>query len=207
MHNRAVRRQDADVDYYGKGGGLYYVGAYAGAAYRGPLTNCLIAHNQADLDGGGLAIDGYPPQIVNCTIAYNHVPEGVGGFHISEDSTLPWTKDTLTNSILWGNEPNDLSENPDVLVSYCDIGSGWSSEDNLGLDPLFVDPDEGDFHLQSEAGHWDPAAKTWITDPATSPCIDAGDPWTDVADEPQPNGARINLGAYGGTDQASRSPL
>jgi len=39
----------------------------------------------------------------------------------------------------------------------------------------------------------------------TSPCIDAGDPNSPVAEEPQPNGGRINLGTYGGTAEASKS--
>lgn len=43
-------------------------------------------------------------------------------------------------------------------------------------------------------------------DNITSPCIDAGNPGTDVGDEPQPNGNRINMGAYGGTPTASKSP-
>jgi hypothetical protein len=47
---------------------------------------------------------------------------------------------------------------------------------------------DGDYHLQSE-----------------SPCIDAGDPNSPVGLEPEPNGGRINLGAYGGTNQASKS--
>ena len=41
---------------------------------------------------------------------------------------------------------------------------------------------------------------------ATSPCIDAGDPSTLVGLEPLPNGDIINLGAYGGTSEASKSP-
>jgi hypothetical protein len=205
-HNRAVRREDATVDYYGKGGGIYYVGSYAGAYFRGPLRNCLIAHNQADLNGGGVAIDGYPPQMTNCTIAYNQATEGVGGFHATEDSRLPSTKDTVVNSIVWGNEPNNLSEHPNLCIGYSDIENGWSGDSNLGLDPLFVDPDGDDFHLQSQAGHWDPTRQVWVTDPVTSPCIDAGDPRTDWTVEPQPNGQRINVGAYGGTEEASRSP-
>ena len=35
---------------------------------------------------------------------------------------------------------------------------------------------------------------------------DAGDPASAVGDETSPNGARINQGAYGGTDEASRTP-
>jgi parallel beta-helix repeat protein len=45
----------------------------------------------------------------------------------------------------------------------------------------------------------------WISDESTSPCIDAGDPNSDWTAEPWPNGERINMGAYGGTNQASKS--
>lgn len=45
----------------------------------------------------------------------------------------------------------------------------------------------------------------WITDSSTSPCVDAGDPKSEWASEPWPNGKRINLGAYGSTTQASKN--
>jgi outer membrane protein assembly factor BamB len=40
---------------------------------------------------------------------------------------------------------------------------------------------------------------------ATQPTTDLGDPSDDVADEPTPNGNRINLGAFGGTAEAEMS--
>ncbi len=43
----------------------------------------------------------------------------------------------------------------------------------------------------------------WISDEMTSPCVDAGDPNSDWSGEPWPNGKRINMGAFGGTEQAS----
>jgi hypothetical protein len=45
----------------------------------------------------------------------------------------------------------------------------------------------------------------WITDSNTSLCIDAGDPNSNWSNEPWPNGKRINMGAYGGTSQASKN--
>jgi hypothetical protein len=42
-------------------------------------------------------------------------------------------------------------------------------------------------------------------DDATSPAIDAGDPFSDWLFEPVSNGLIINQGAYGGTSQASLS--
>ncbi len=73
-------------------------------------------------------------------------------------------------------------------MSYCDIQGGWPGEGNIDADPLFTDIINGDFHLL-----------------AGSPCIDAGDPGSEFALEPEPNGGRINMGAYGGTPQASLS--
>jgi hypothetical protein len=63
----------------------------------------------------------------------------------------------------------------------------------------------GDYHLKSRTGRWDPARGVWTQDYITSLCIDAGDPEGPVGDEPEPNGGRINMGAYGGTAQASKS--
>ena len=45
----------------------------------------------------------------------------------------------------------------------------------------------------------------WVTDDVTSPCIDTGDPNSDWTLELWPHGKRINMGAYGGTPQASMS--
>jgi len=44
------------------------------------------------------------------------------------------------------------------------------------------------------------------SDTETSLCIDAGDPAYDYTLEPEPNGERINMGAYGNTEYASKSP-
>jgi hypothetical protein len=47
----------------------------------------------------------------------------------------------------------------------------------------------------------------WISDSSTSSCVDAGDPNSSWMAEPWPNGKRINMGAYGGTSQASKNGL
>ena len=57
--------------------------------------------------------------------------------------------------------------------------------------------------MKSIAGRWD--GSKWVTDDVASPCIDAGDPASDYANEPAPNGGRINLGCYGNTAEASKS--
>ena len=108
-----------------------------------------------------------------------------------------------------------------------DVAGGWLGVGNPDADPLFAvpgfwaDPEDstkalpasdpgavwvaGDYHLKSRAGRWDPAANAWVKDAVSSPCIDAGDPNSPTGEEPFPNGNRINVGAYGGTPQASLS--
>jgi len=63
----------------------------------------------------------------------------------------------------------------------------------------------GDYHVRSQAGRWDPVGAGWDQDNATSPCIDAGDPNSPIGYEPFPNGGVVNIGAYGGTAEASKS--
>jgi len=75
----------------------------------------------------------------------------------------------------------------------------------LNVNPLFTDATNRDYHLQSQVGRWDPTSNDWVVDINTSPCIDAGDPNSPVALEPYPNGGIINMGAYGGTIEASKS--
>jgi hypothetical protein len=125
----------------------------------------------------------------------------------------------VTNSILWGNVLEAIST-PSGLpptVTYSDIQGGTIGTGNLDIEPAFADPGHwddantphawvpGDYHLQSTRGRFSPALQTWVTDAAHSPCIDAGAPASGAAQEPQPNGGRPNLGAFGATPQASKS--
>lgn len=75
---------------------------------------------------------------------------------------------------------------------------------NISKDPLFADPVNGDYHLQSEYGRYSPTLGDWVTtDSLTSPCIDSGDPLMRRGREP--HGGGVNMGAYGGTPYASKS--
>jgi hypothetical protein len=76
-------------------------------------------------------------------------------------------------------------------------GTAEDANDNFWVD--------GDYHLKSQAGRWSPPVAEWVIDDVTSPCIDAGEPMTPIGLEPFPNGGIINMGAYGGTAEASKS--
>ena len=115
---------------------------------------------------------------------------------------------SIVNNIIWQNELY-MTESvwpSEYNIIFNDIQGGRTGQGNFSVDPLFVDPENRDYHLISAAGRWDPDGKRWVTDALTSPCIDAGDPDFPVAGEPEPHGNRINMGAYGGTVEASKSP-
>ncbi|MCD6393515.1 MAG: hypothetical protein J7M40_08405 [Planctomycetes bacterium] len=83
-----------------------------------------------------------------------------------------------------------------------DLGRG-----SIAGDPLFADPNNGDFHLMSQADRWHPDSQTWVIDPVTSIAINTGHPGTPLGDESDDAAnVRINLGAYGGAAEASKSP-
>lgn len=196
--------------------------AKGGGAVRGDyftnlvFTNCVLAGNRADR-GGGIDMTGGNLRLSNCTLASNfgadeHAMTGPG---------------VLDHCIVWDGGDLDAGRHGAITAVYSDIQGGYPGQGNLDADPLFVRPGRwtdandpnvvlgqddpnavwrpGDFHLQSEAGHWDADANGYVIDAATSPCIDAGDWGTPIGDEPFPNGGVLNLGAYGGTAQASRS--
>ena len=88
---------------------------------------------------------------------------------------------TLINSILWSNfySPPEIDLiSSTINISYSNIKGGWEGEGNIDLNPLFVDPSNGDYSLQSG-----------------SPCIDAGNPSSEYNDT---DGSRNDMGAYGG---------
>ncbi|MFB0553237.1 MAG: right-handed parallel beta-helix repeat-containing protein [Phycisphaerae bacterium] len=170
------------------------------------LTNCIFNGNSAN-NGGGLYNIYGNHSLTNCTFSENVANSG-GGLY-NGGGTL-----TFTNCILWGNSDNNgRGESGQIygrksVVNFCCI-EGWTGTlegvDNIGADPLFADSEDGDYHLKSETGRWDPLGGNWIKDYVTSPCIDAGNPHSPIGDEPVPNGGRINMGAYGGTAEASMS--
>ena len=165
------------------------------------VTHCIFATNTAE-SGGGMYNQTSIPVVANCTFAQNSARPGQGGA-ICSVSGNP----TLTNCILWGDTPDEVYVSGGTPVITCsDVQGGFSGEGNIDADPLFADSESGDFHLKSQAGRWDPNSQTWVKDAVTSPCIDAGNPSSDLTEELWPHGKRINMGAYGGTAQASMSP-
>jgi hypothetical protein len=187
------------------------------------LMNCTFSGNSAN-EGGGMANDyESSPALTNCTFRGNYAYYGGAGMY-NKGNCSP----VLSNCIFWndGEEIKNDGE-PTMTITYSNVRDGWPGEGNIDAEPIFADAGywadvndqavviepnspmavwiDGDYHLKSQAGRWDPVAEGWLTDDVTSPCIDAGDPKSPIGDEPSPNGSRINMGAYGATTEASMS--
>jgi PKD repeat protein len=80
-----------------------------------------------------------------------------------------------------------------------------TSATDIYMNSLFADQKNHDYHLLSVAGRWN--GKAWVKDKVSSPCINAGYPYSDYSKEPEPNGKRINIGLDGNTRYASKSEL
>ncbi|MHC1756430.1 MAG: right-handed parallel beta-helix repeat-containing protein [Methanosarcina sp.] len=78
-----------------------------------------------------------------------------------------------------------------------------TSTSDIYVNPLFTNQKGNDYHLRSAGGRWN--GKVWVKDIGSSPCIDAGKPFSDYSNEPEDNGQRINIGRYGNTEEASKS--
>ncbi len=165
-------------------------------------VRCVFAGNAA-LAGGAVAVSGSGTWS-HCTLSNNRADHGAGFACLNSDDTAGNVR--LSHCILWdgGGEISAFGSG-DLNVTYTNIAAGWPGQGNIDTDPRFADSNNGDLHLKSQAGRWDANAASWVMDDVTSPCIDAGDPDSPIGYEPFPNGGRINIGAYGGTIEASKS--
>lgn len=135
-------------------------------------------------------------------------------FRYDENSSSYFFGNSLKNCIIT-NSTGDFSYDLYCLgvsptITYTDFYSNsfckQSGTGNLSVDPLFVDASNHDYHLKSIQGHWTESSSSWTIDSKSSPCIDTGNPSDDYSSEPSPYGIAINMGAYGGTTLASKSP-
>ncbi len=120
------------------------------------------------------------------TVSYSDVKGGPEEIYADANCTLIWGDGNI--------DADPCFINPGYWDSN---GTSWDEDDDFWVN--------GDYHLKSQAGRWDPNVLTWVQDEVTSLCIDAGDPASPIGLEPFPNGGIINMGAYGGTTKASKS--
>ena len=214
----------------GNTAGLYGGGIHdEGSALE--LTGCAFSGNTAERGGGMHISQNRDIKLTGCTFTGNYLTNKHGG-DLDKGGGIysclfysPSNKMSIINCILWGDSPDEIrlcTGTP--VITYSNIQGGWPGEGNIDADPLFAalgywhdnntpdDPEDdywvdGDYHLKSQAGRFDPATQAWVKDDVTSPCIDAGDPLSPVMYEPHPRGCIVNMGAYGGTEEASKSPF
>jgi phosphotriesterase-related protein len=199
------------------------------------MVNCLAVGNVASKGGAVLYNENGSAKVQNCTATGNTAPEGrflLDNTARPGRGSLP--PSIRVDSCILANDGNEVSNGYAALtIQYTDMAGGRSAVNdprhamvwgpgNIDADPCFAEagywdandtPEDanddlfvpGDYHLKSRAGRWDLAARAWVQDAVTSPCIDAGNPALPFDDEPLPNGNRVNMGVYGGTAEASKS--
>jgi len=113
-------------------------------------------------------------QLQNVTIT-NH-NQGLELVYTDGNPNFHYKDVQVKNSIIWGNSVNIT--NADIAnssISYSDVPNSNPASGNIQTEPMFVDPQGGDYHLTY-----------------SSPCIDAGDP-----NSPNdPDGTLSDMGAF-----------
>ncbi len=177
----------------------------------GVISNCIVADTSYMClrPWPVPAISGCHGLITNCTFVRMR-----DGIEVFAGGTC-----TIENCIFYESPPIVVMDGATANVSYCVLERGPGSvfgggtvnrgPGNIDADPCFAEsgagPVRGDYHLKSQAGRWNPESKSWVQDDVTSPCIDAGNPGSAVGAEAFANGGIVNMGAYGGTGEASKS--
>jgi len=169
------------------------------------VINCTIIGNK----GSGLHFL-IPPNLISGNIIAQNMNDGIYAYSHNSNNM---EKSFVTYNNIFANRGSaysgsmlgikNLRHNMEEKPWFAENGYWDKNEIPDGPDENFWV--EGDYHLRSEAGRWDSLTQTWVMDDVTSPCLDSGDPDMPVGQEPNPNGGRINLGAYGGTAEASKS--
>jgi hypothetical protein len=119
------------------------------------VSNTTFWDNGASGLGGGVLCDGSEPLLTNTSFSQNSA--AAGGALYSLGSAHP----RLINSVLWGDAPDELDQSASASVTarYCDVQGGCTvsggcttdETGNLDVDPLYLDPTEGDLRLWMES--------------------------------------------------------
>ena len=169
-----------------------------------------------------LLVNAVNPVVSNCTVVSTRgtavAKRGIGTLRLGHNilvaggaetgSAIAWEDGGLlsdwNNLLARGSAWIGTRREKWEKLAYWQAAYGQDAH-SVSFEPLFQNEAAGDFHLNSKAGRWSPIHNGWQVDGEHSPLIDLGDPWIGTGDEPWPNGYRRNLGAYGGTAQASKS--
>lgn len=148
---------------------------------KGIFADNILYGNSATSGGGGIYCFDSKSVITNNTVYDNSASFG-GGISCFMASPI------ITNTVVWKNM---ATMNPQIhnylgspVVTYCDVQGNWPGVGNIDVDPLLVDPANGDFHLAFP-----------------SPCRNAGDntaaglPAEDCEGDPRIAHGVVDMGA------------
>jgi predicted outer membrane repeat protein len=142
--------------FYSNSGGVG--GAFASFEADPTISNCIFVENEAN-SAGAMWLWNNSPQINNCTMTLNYAVNTGGAIQ-----TASYAYPTITNCILWNNNPEEINQdNGNPTVTYCDVEGGWPGTGNIDCDPMFCDPESGNFYLSD-----------------TSCCVGAGEDSVDI---------------------------
>ncbi len=134
---------------------------------------------------------GYGANISGAAIlANNTIDQCLRGVNISgAQSSAAIVKNNMITHGTFGilnNVANTIHRYNDVFGNSINYSFTTPGAGDIDLDPQYLDVLKDDFRVKT-----------------ASPAIDAGDPFDPVGEEPEPNGKRIDMGAYGGTKNAT----
>lgn len=124
------------------------------------LDHELIYKNSTNFGSGAIYVNGDGGgagsfmTINDCTIADNFgTGDNVGNGVVVEE----YSKVTIARSIFWGNV-QDFAIVPGtgstITATNSDIQQGWPGTGNTSQDPLFLDPESGDYHENLPGGRF-----------------------------------------------------
>jgi hypothetical protein len=154
-----------DNDGGARGGGIIVNTTYA------RLVNNVLAGNRAT-DGAGLYLEGMASHPVSVTLIHNTLAGGPAGGEALWVGT--YVTATLVNNVVFSHTVGLTNTTPSSAVVTADYtlfdatgvpyGSGVSSAHEFSGDLAFVNPSEGDYHLDRGSAAIDQAIQTGVTD-------------------------------------------
>ncbi|MEI6396327.1 MAG: right-handed parallel beta-helix repeat-containing protein, partial [Verrucomicrobiota bacterium] len=189
------------------------------------VTNNLVVRN-------GASASYYNLVLPRGAVCKNNTLVGANGILIDASGTtiannIIWTRGADMIAFDVQNPPGTMaSDYNDIYLTEGAMAGNWLGPrttlsswqqvslldtHSISIEPRFVDA-VTNFHLRSTAGSYRgapftaPDGGSFVADADLSFGIDGGDPAAGFAQEPVPNGGRLDLGAFGNTPDASRSP-
>lgn len=216
--------QSADENYGANCGGAIAI-RLSSILEKATVRNCTIAYNitQSSNAGGGITVARGDVDIENTILWQNRrykytVPgfgsdvqlqtDGRASIRHSFVTTMDGT--ALVGANLTVDEDTVVAVDPQLVTSTATFESLLTVTDAYQYytytnPTIYEDLATMDAHLLSAAGYCINGGAVGPATSFTSTAIDMGNPDADCANEPAPNGGRLNLGAYGNTLEASKS--